>query len=83
MLAEITEEPEQIVEEAAEDEGEICFDIPYDDETNLVHEAFRSMLPSHMCNPFTSFFCSISAHWGIQPEEPKKEPVEEIIDIKK
>ncbi|MFS8001919.1 hypothetical protein Hanom_Chr13g01195951 [Helianthus anomalus] len=76
MLTEIIEEPEQMVEEGVEDEGEIC-----DDDLNeILHDAFRSIIPPHMFDYFTGFF-SNQSYGSKQHEEVKKEAVEEIIDV--
>ncbi|KAF5762405.1 putative transcription factor interactor and regulator CCHC(Zn) family [Helianthus annuus] len=86
MLAGIIKEPEPTVEEVVEDDGEICFDdvpIDYDSESHeILHDTFRSIMPSDMFNSFVGFF-SNQGYSGMQREEVKKELVDEIIDVSK
>ncbi|MFS8014000.1 hypothetical protein Hanom_Chr15g01339531 [Helianthus anomalus] len=87
MLAEIIEEPEPGVEEVVEEEGEIHFGISYDEDSkaNGGLYALRSVgfIPPDMMSSFAGLFNTQSRYGGMQQEEPKKEPVEDIIDVKK
>ncbi|MFS7978494.1 hypothetical protein Hanom_Chr10g00916161 [Helianthus anomalus] len=92
MLAEIIEEPEQIVEEAIEEVGdevcgEICFDETPDDydyeSHKILHNAIKSIIPLDMFNSFAGFFNTKGTYIGMHREEEKKQPVEEITDVSK
>ncbi|MFS7967510.1 hypothetical protein Hanom_Chr09g00786561 [Helianthus anomalus] len=87
MLTEIIEEPKPVVEEVVKEQGEFHFDISYyeEPEDNGMLYALRSVgfIPPDMMSSFLGLFNTKSRYCGMRQEEPKKEQVEEIINVKK
>ncbi|MFS7889088.1 hypothetical protein Hanom_Chr00s000003g01602791 [Helianthus anomalus] len=56
----------------------------YDSESlEILHNAFKSIMPPDMFKSFAGFFGTQGSYHGLHCEEKKKQLVEEIIDVTK